>query len=585
MKISDSDIERQLRLGEDSSWEFKQIEFSGHRPRSPSRDQLADEIAAFANTEGGVLLCGVTDAGEVQGMSREQMDALESLLVEICTDAIKPPLNPFITRRELDERSPFLLVEVPRGHALHESPGGSYRRIGSSKRRMTTDERLRFAPLRAQASFLWLDKQPIPDTGFATLDRELWLPLLSAEGAADPQTALRQLRLLANDHAGVLRATVTGVLLCTRNPHDWLPQATISAARYGGTDRASGQLDASEITGPLHRQIADAMHFVRRNMRVAARKTPARVDMPEYSLRAVFEAVVNAVAHRDYAMRERRIRLSMFADRLEVESPGELPNGMTIDAMPSSQATRNEALASMLGRMPVGGIQGSEERRYFMERRGDGVRIILRETRELCGRDPEYRMLDGKALRLIVPAASHRTNPASVTIKVLADGQPLSAAKVLVLYPDKTWREATTGYDGEGCVDLYTTELPMRVFVAATGYAAHCEEGWIPAEGDLTVELDLLPEGGAVILSNATGRIPGLSGRLNPIRDTSDRTYLHADDMSINEGRQQPVSFLFGEELRLTDAFGHERRIRIVDITGRSALVEYRAERSQEGGS
>ena len=133
-------------------------------------------------------------------------------------------------------------------------------------------------------------------------------------------------------------------------------------------------------------------------------------------------------------------------------------------------------------------------------------------------------------------------------------------------------------------MDLHPTELPMRVFVAATGYAAHCQEGWIPAEGDLTVELDALPEGGAVILSNATGRIPGLSGRLNPIRDTSDRTYLYADNISINEGRQQPVSFLFGEELRLTDAFGHERWIRIVDITGRSALVECRATRSQEGG-
>ena len=585
MNISDSDIERQLRLGEDSSWEFKQIELSGRRPRRPSRDQLADEIAAFANGEGGVLLCGVTDTGDVQGMSREQMDALESLLVEICTAVIKLPLNPFITRRELDLNKPFLAVEIPRGHALHESPGGSYRRVGSSKRRMTTDEKLRFAALRAQASFLWLDKQPVPDTGFGKLDRELWLPLLSAERAAEPQTALRQLNLLSNDHEGVLRATVTGVLLCTPAPHEWLPQATILATRYEGTDRASGQLDASEITGPLPRQIADAMHFVRRNMRVAARKTPARVDMPEYSLRAVFEAVVNAVVHRNYSMRERRIRLSMFADRLEIESPGELPNGMTIDAMPVSHATRNEALASMLARIAVGGIQGSEEREHFMERRGDGVHIVLRETQELCGKAPEYRMVDGKALRLIVPAASHRNSPDSVTIKVLADSDPLPDTTVLVLYPNKTWRETTTGYDGEGRVDLYTTELPMRVFVAAAGYAAHREERWIPAEGSLTVELDALPEGGAVILSNATGRIPGLSGRLNPIRDTSDRTYLYADNVAVNEGRQQPVHFLFGEELRLTDAFGHDRWIRIIDITGRSALIEYRAAPSPEGNS
>ena len=63
MSYTDQEIERQLRSGEDSEWEFKQIEFSGSRPKSPSRDDWADEIAAFANTNGGVLLCGVTDAG------------------------------------------------------------------------------------------------------------------------------------------------------------------------------------------------------------------------------------------------------------------------------------------------------------------------------------------------------------------------------------------------------------------------------------------------------------------------------------------------------------------------------------------
>ena len=74
MNHSSEDIARQLRLGEDSGWEFKQIEFSGNRPTSPRRDDLADEIAAFANGDGGVLLCGVTDQGVVQGMSRPQID-------------------------------------------------------------------------------------------------------------------------------------------------------------------------------------------------------------------------------------------------------------------------------------------------------------------------------------------------------------------------------------------------------------------------------------------------------------------------------------------------------------------------------
>ena len=85
-----------------------------------------------------------------------------------------------------------------------------------------------------------------------------------------------------------------------------------------------------------------------------------------------------------------------------------------------------------------------------------------------------------------------------------------------------------------------------------------------------------LPDGGSVIFPEATGNIPGLSGRLNPIRDTQDRTYLYASNIAINEGQQQPVTFIPGEDLRLTDADGRELMVRIVAIIGRSALLEYR---------
>ena len=93
MAWGDDDIRQRLGLGEDSRWEFKQIEFSGDRPTSPGRGDLADEIAAFANANGGVLLCGVTDDGRVQGMSGPQMAALDHLLVEVSTDGIEPAVR------------------------------------------------------------------------------------------------------------------------------------------------------------------------------------------------------------------------------------------------------------------------------------------------------------------------------------------------------------------------------------------------------------------------------------------------------------------------------------------------------------
>ena len=569
------DIEIQLRSGEDSGWEFKQVEFAGDRPKRPTRGDWADEIAAFANAAGGVVLAGVSDDGNVIGMSRAQIANLDSILVEVSTDTIKPPVRIRTHHKELSGGKLVLLAEVPESDSVHESPGGNYIRVGASKRLMGGDERLRLEQRRSQARFLWFDKQPVPETGFRTLAEALWKPLLSAEGAAEPEAALGKLALLDDDEAGVLRATVAGVLLCTPNPEQWLPNACITATGYRGGDRASGQIDAQEITGPLNEQIAHAVAFAARNMQVAARKDPARSDLPQYSEKALFEALVNAVVHRDYSMRGSKIRLSMFDDRLEIQSPGSLPNNLTVESMASRQSTRNEALTSVLARMPVSGTRGSEDRRYYMERRGDGVLIIQRETWELCGKYPEYRVVDDTEVLLVIPAAMQERSPARAVISVRSVGRPLPDADLLLLFPDKTWKRATTDDQGEAAADLHTTQLPMTVFASAPGHAAHLERHWTPSERALAIDLAALPEGGSIIFPEATGHLPGLTGRLNPIRDTHDRTYLYASNIAINEGKQQPVQFIPGEELQLTDAEGTGLRVRIFDIIGRSALVEY----------
>jgi len=576
MIYSKDEIELRLSLPEDSRWEFKRIKFAGNRPRSPRRDDLADEIAAFANASGGVLLCGVADSGEVQEMSREQLAELDSLLVEVVRDSIEPPIRIDTQHMELSGGRRILLAEVPEGYSQHRSPGGSFMRVGGSKRRMTGDEILRLAQRRSQARYLWFDEQPLPDTGFGTLDETLWKPLLSAEGAAKPKMALEKLAILAYDTGGILRATVAGVLLCTRSPEQWLPCACITATRYRGEDRTSGQVDAQEITGPLNRQIEDSIAFVIRNMRVSARKTPARVDLPQYSDKVLFEALVNAVAHRDYSIQGSKIRVSMFEGRLEIQSPGSLLNNLTLDSMANRQATRNAALTSLLGQMPVNGIRGSEDRRTFMELRGDGVPIILRKTRELSGKFPEYSLIDDSEVRLTVPAAKQDVIAARITVTAWSDGQPVSGVNILVLFPNKTWKHKVTDSNGEAVFDLHMTHLPMMVFAASAGYAACVVRDWIPAQKALALDMQEMLGGGSVIFSEETGRLPGLKGCLNPIRDSWDRTYLYASNIAVNEGQQQPVHFMPGEDLRLTDSDGRQLIARIIDIMGRSALVEYR---------
>ena len=299
---------------------------------------------------------------------------------------------------------------------------------------------------------------------------------------------MEKMGLLATDENGTTRATVAGILLCSEAPEQWLPNACITATCYQGKDRASGQIDAQTIGGPLNRQIEQALAFVLRNMRVAARKEPAREDLPQYSTNALFEAMVNAVIHRDYSVSGSRTRLSMFVDRTEIWSPGGLPNNLTIESMGERQATRNEALASLLRRIHVEGIEGTGGRRFFMERRGDGVPMIMRRTQELSGKRPEYRLIDGSELCLTIPAASLENSPATVTITVRSGGRPVEGVDLLALFPNNTWKRATTDGTGEMEVSLHSVHLPMTVFAAAAGFAARNERGWVPSQRALALE-------------------------------------------------------------------------------------------------
>ena len=201
--------------------------------------------------------------------------------------------------------------------------------------------------------------------------------------------------------------------MASEDPRRFLPNAFIQAVAYRGTSStpepgAIGyQLDASNITGPLDRQVADACRFVARNMRTAATNYIGRTDFPQYDMTAIFEALVNAVAHRDYAIYGSKIRLRMYADRLELYSPGALANTMTVESLPLRQSARNEVLTSLLARCPVpeelSGLK--TERSTMMDKRGEGVLIIPDRTQALSGRLPEYQAIDGEELQLIVPAA------------------------------------------------------------------------------------------------------------------------------------------------------------------------------------
>ena len=217
---------------------------------------------------------------------------------------------------------------------------------------------------------------------------------------------LRKLHLVAPDADGRLRPTVTGILVATERPEVHLPSAFIQAVCYRGVERnADYQLDARDITGPLDVQIKEACQFVERNMRIGAIKVPARIDIPQYAMSAVFEAVVNAVAHRDYSISGSKIRLHMFADRIELFSPGGLPNSLSLDEIGSRQFARNELICTCLSRFPLPREFATPSRMRIIDRRGEGIPVIMSETGKLSGLAPTYRLLDDSEVLLTIPSA------------------------------------------------------------------------------------------------------------------------------------------------------------------------------------
>jgi ATP-dependent DNA helicase RecG len=409
-----------IRLGEDSYLELKEVRFAGRKVRGPTQDALADELAAFANGAGGVLLLGVEDTRrEVVGIPVDRLDDVERVVRDACEQSIRPALAPVIERMTLPDAAgaeqPVLRVAVARSLFVHQSPGGYYHRVGSSKRPMPPDHLARLFQQRSQAGLIRFDETPVVRAVLSDLDDALWRRF-APEGSTDaPEVLLVKLAMAAMGEDRAWHPTVAGLLLGSRRAHVFLPGAFVQAVAYRGTEvvpegESAYQRDAQDIMGPLDRQILDTCAFVRKNMRVAAFKLAdgGRQDVPQFSMRAVFEAVTNAVAHRDYSMPGSKVRVRLFDDRLEIYSPGMLPNTMTTESLALRQAARNEAVTSLLARCPVGDFPFDAHRQHIMDKRGEGVPVILRETERLSGARPVYRLVDESELLLTIPAAEPR---------------------------------------------------------------------------------------------------------------------------------------------------------------------------------
>ena len=395
------EIQRQLEVLEDARAEFKEVVLGDRGVRSPNTEEMAGEIAAFANAEGGVIFLGVDDGGVVRGIPADRAGDVEAWAINAAINNCDPPIRPILRKEHLPDPTGsqclVILVEVRRGLYVHDTGGGRhYIRVGSTKQLLRGAMLARLFQERGRA-FVF-DEQQVPDTTGDDLDRDR----LGSFFASGPRTIpwpdlLRNTRVTAAGEDDADRPTLAGLLTFGKTPQAHLTSAYVEAAVYRGRHLTSDDLVHSDsIKGRVDAQIDDATAFVERFMLKPARKPSGREDFPQYAIGAVHEAIVNAVAHRDYSISGSKIRLFLFADRLELYSPGRLPNTLTLDTMPYRVFTRNQLLVSFLSRM------NSRRTGYaFLESRGEGVRKILEASEGHSGRRPEYELF-GEELRLTI---------------------------------------------------------------------------------------------------------------------------------------------------------------------------------------
>ena len=388
-------ISKRLDAGEDSRTEFKELRFGNHGVSSPSKTGLAAEMVAFANGDGGTLYLGVADSGEVRGIPREKLDLVSQWVVNIASDLCNPPIRPDVERALVDlgdREEALILIHVGRGLYVHQTSRGRYPlRVGSSRRDLTPAELARLFQERGRA-FVF-DEAVVPDATASDLGQRKLEAHFGISPAIPWPDLLRNTRVTAADEGGIDRPTVAGLLSFSLDPTEHLFSAYVEAACYSGSRLSSDDLIRAErLAGPVPEQIDSAVAFVMHFMGTG-RASTAPVA---YDIDVVDEAIVNAVAHRDYSVSGSKIRCFLFSDRFELYSPGTLPNGITIDQMPYRTFTRNQLLVSFLSKM-----RSARTGRVFLESRGEGVRKILEHGEKHSGRRPVYELF-GNELRLTV---------------------------------------------------------------------------------------------------------------------------------------------------------------------------------------
>jgi ATP-dependent DNA helicase RecG len=334
---------------------------------------LAETLAALANADGGVALLGVAPRGAVQ--SGADAPALRDLTLEAALLTEPPLILPSPQIMEVGGAA-LVLVQVPEGLPhVYSLKGVYWTRSGANNRPLATSELRQLLLDRSESGY---ESKAVADAALTDLDESRisrYLDQVELPPDADALQALLSRGCITRLTAEGLPATepaptVAGLLLFGRDPQRFLRSAEIICVRYAG-EVMGDEFVRQDIGGVLAEQVRQAEAFVASNMRRGMRiRSLAREETTEYPLPVVREAIVNAIAHRDYSIRGEGTRVLMFSDRLEVYSPGRLPGHVTLANLKDERYSRNEAIVAVLSDMG------------YIERLGYGIDRMIAAMQE-----------------------------------------------------------------------------------------------------------------------------------------------------------------------------------------------------------
>lgn len=370
--MNESQLKERIKRGEDFHTEFKET--------LSDKNKIIKEIVGFANTDGGQLIFGVTDAGEITGI--EKVDETMRIIDDLAYQRCEPPITIVQETIKIGKET-ILIANIAKGtQRPYKTSGGQYYIRSSNRCRQASREEL--LRLFQAGGSIYYDETTVHRADFKDIDLDSFAEFLHnymeiKANEAELRNYLKHLHMINESN----KPTAAGILFFGRKPQFFFQSSRVICAYIKGKNLAVAPFDKKDITGRIPDILENTLNFLNLYLREEHIINGFEPEIKrEISPAALKEGVVNAIAHKDYTVAA-PIRVIIYEDRLEIRTPGKLPNSVTIDSMKigGSHVLRNPTIYNLLYKMGMVTDLGSGVRRIItLVRAHSRKEVLLQET-------------------------------------------------------------------------------------------------------------------------------------------------------------------------------------------------------------